>query len=128
MTLEDKQHYLEDARRQRGYLLDIHKIMVAADFDWVKAYDSFAKATYTGQRTLDRKTKELLQTVVLAALGADVDHVRTHVELALKQGATPQEVLEALEAVVLPMGMLGFRTGLLAWAAAVGVEQIELPS
>jgi len=30
--------------------------------------------------------------------------------------------------VVLPMGMLGFRTGLLAWAAAVGVEQIELPS
>ena len=128
MTLEEKQRYLQEARRQRGYLLDIHKIMVAADFDWIKAYDPFAVATYTGQRTLDRKTKELLQTVVLAALRADVEHVQTHVELALKQGATPEEVLEALETVVLPMGMLGFRTGLQAWAAAVGVEQVEVPS
>ena len=32
---------------------------------------------------------------------------------------------EALETVVLPMGMLGFRTGLQAWAAAVGVEPME---
>ena len=125
MMLEEKQRYLQERARQVGYVFDFHKIMAAADFDWLKAYDPLAVATYTGQRTLDRKTKELLQTVVLAALRADVQHVQTHVELALKEGATPQEVLEALEAVVLPMGMLGFRTGLLAWAAAVGVEPVE---
>lgn len=126
MTLEEKQRYLQEMKKQRGYILDFHKIMVAADLEWVKAYDPLAIATYTGQRTLDRKTKELLQTVVLAALRADVEHVQTHVELALKEGATPQEILEALETVVLPMGMLGFRTGLRAWAAAVGLEPVEI--
>ncbi len=126
MTLEEKRRYLEDMRSKRGYIQDFHKIMVTADLDWIKAYDPFTIATYTGQRTLDRKTKELLQTVVLAALRADVAHVKVHVDLALKEGATPQEVLEALEAVVLPTGVLGFRTGLLAWAAAVGLEPIEI--
>lgn len=126
MTLEEKQRYLQEMKKQRGYILDFHKIMVAADLEWVRAYDPLAIATYTGQRTLDRKTKELLQTVVLAALRADVEHVQTHVELALKEGATPQEILEALETVVLLMGMLGFRTGLRAWAAAVGLEPVEI--
>jgi|TARA_B100001971_G_C17995351_1_gene434439 4-carboxymuconolactone decarboxylase len=125
MTSEQKQRYLQDMKRQRGYVLDFHRIMVAADLDWVKAYDPFAAATYTSQRGLDRKTKELLQTVVLAALRSDVDHIKTHIDLAIQEGATAEEVLEALEAVVLPMGMLGFRAGLLAWAAATGTEPVE---
>ncbi len=127
MTLEEKQHYLQEMLRKRGYILDLHQTMVAADFDWITALDPFAIATYIGQRTLDRKTKELLQTVVLAALRADVGHIQVHVEVALKEGATPQEILEALEVVVLPMGLLGFSTGLQAWAAAVGMEPVEVP-
>ena len=77
------------------------------------------------QRTLDRKTKELLQTVVETALGADVPHIQAHVHLALQHGATPQEVLEALECVVAPMGVLAFRKGVAAWAAEVGLEPVD---
>ena len=106
MTTEEKRSYLEKMHRQRGYILDMHKILVSVDFDWLQAYDPFAEATYTGQRLLDRKTKELLQIVVEAALRADVEQIQAHVELALKEGATPQEVLEALQTVVMPMGML----------------------
>ncbi len=80
MASEQKQRYLQDMKRQRGYVLDFHRIMVAADLDWVKAYDPFAAATYTSQRGLDRKTKELLQTVVLAALRSDVDQLLTVVK------------------------------------------------
>ncbi len=127
MTTEEKRSYLEKMRRHRGYILDMHKILVSADFDWVQAYDPFAEATYTGQRLLDRnKTKELLQIVVEAALRADVEQIQAHVELALKEGATPQEVLEALQTVVMPMGMLAFRRGLQAWAAVVKPEVVEL--
>ena len=126
MTFEEKKRYLKAMREQRGYILDFHKIMVAADLDWVKTYDPFADATYTSQRTLDRKTKELLQTVVLAALRADESHIQTHIELALKEGATSEEILEALEAVVLPMGMLGFRAGVKAWAVATGLAPIQI--
>lgn len=123
MTTEEKQAYIDKILKDRGYILEMHKILVEADLDWVKAYDPFIEATYTGQRILDRKTKELLQIVVEAALRADVEHIQAHVRVALENGATPQEILEAMESVVMPMGMLAFRRGLQAWAAEVGAGQ-----
>ncbi len=114
--------YLEESERTRGYTLEMHRIMAAADFEWLNKYNAFIEATYTGQKSLDRKTKELLQVVVEAALRADVEQIQEHVRLALKEGATPREVLEALEAVVAPMGALAFRRGLQAWAAETGIN------
>ncbi|MCE2465319.1 MAG: carboxymuconolactone decarboxylase family protein [Dehalococcoidia bacterium] len=122
MTTEEKRAYIEQIQRDRGYVLDLHKIMVEADLAWVKAYDPFVKATYTGQRTLDRKTKELLQVAVETALRADVEQIRAHIKVAVENGATLQEVLEALQAVVMPMGMLAYREGLKAWAAEAGIS------
>ncbi len=58
--------------------------------------------------------------VVEAALRADVDQIRAHVRLALREGATPREILEALEAVIMPIGGLAFRRGVQAWAAETG--------
>ena len=117
VTTQEKQAYIDKIYRDRGYVLDMHKIMVEADLDWVKAYDPFLVATYTAQRSLDRKTKELLQIVVEAALMADAAQIQAHVKVALDNGATPREILEALETVVMPMGMLAMRRGLQAWSA-----------
>ena len=127
MTTEEKRSYLENMRRKRGYILEMHRVLVEEDFEWVQRYDPFAEATYTGQRLLDRKTKELLQIVVEAALRADVEQIQAHVEVALKEGATPREILEALQTVVMPMGMLAFRRGLQAWAAVVKPQGMEAP-
>ena len=99
--------------------------MASADLEWAKKYGAFIEATYTGQRLLDRKTKELLQIVVEAALRADVGQIQAHVRLALDEGATPQEIMEALQAVIAPMGALAFRRGIQAWAAETGFEPIE---
>jgi len=115
----------DEIRRRRGYELDFHRIMAAADPEWVQQYTAFIEATYTGPRLLDRKTKELLQIVVEAALRADVDQIRAHVRLALREGATPREILEALEAVIMPMGGLAFRRGVQAWAAETGFAPAE---
>jgi len=125
MTTQEKRAYLDKMRRDRGYIVDMHKILVTADFDWVKAYDPFVRATYTNQRLLDRKTKELIQLTVETALKAEVDQIREHIRLAIEHGASPQEVLEAMECVVMPMGMLAFRRGLQAWAAETGLETLE---
>ena len=114
---------LEEMRRQRGYELEMHRIAAAADPEWLQKYGAFVEATYTGQRLLDRKTKELLQIVVEAALRADVDQIRAHVRVALREGATPREILEALQAVIMPMGGLAFRRGVQAWAAETGFEE-----
>ena len=125
MTTEEKRSYLEDMGRKRGYILEMHRILVEEDFEWVQKYDPFAEATYTGERLLDRKTKELLQIVVEAALRADVEQIQAHVEVAIKEGATPREILEALQTVVMPMGMLAFRRGLQAWANVVKPQGME---
>ena len=126
MTTEEKQQYLQKIYKDRGFLLDSHRILVEADLDWVKAYDTLVHATYTGQRILDRKTKELCQIVVETALRADVEQIQIHVRLALAHGATAQEILEAMQSVVMPMGMLAFRRGLQAWAAEVGLQPPDL--
>ena len=122
MTDENAKDYLARMHESRGYTLEMHRIMAEADLEWAQKYGEFIEATYTGQRTLDRKTKELLQIVVEAALRADVEQIQLHVRLALREGATPTEILEALQAVIAPMGALAFRRGLQAWAAETGKE------
>ena len=124
MSTDDDRSFLEDAERTRGYTLEMHRIMAKADREWATKYNDFIEATYTGQRLLDRKTKELLQIVVEAALRADVEQIQAHVRVALREGATPQEILEALQAVIAPMGALAFRRGLQAWAAETGFEAV----
>ena len=104
----------------------MHGIMATADLEWAKKWADFIDATYTGQRLLDRKTKELLRIVVEAALRAEVGHIQAHVRVALKEGATPQEILEALQTVIAPMGALAFRRGVQAWAAETGFEPIQV--
>lgn len=120
MSGDDTQARLDETRRRRGYELEMHRIMGTVDPEWFREYAAFIEATYTGQRLLDRKTKELLQIVVEAALRADLDQIRAHVRVALREGATPREILEALEAVIAPMGALAFRRGVQAWAAETG--------
>ncbi|HEU0022844.1 MAG TPA: carboxymuconolactone decarboxylase family protein [Dehalococcoidia bacterium] len=125
MSSDESQAFLEQSSRGRGYTLEMHRIMASADLEWARKYHAFIEATYTGQRTLDRKTKELLQIVVEAALRADVEQIQAHVRVALQEGATPREILEALQAVIAPMGALAFRRGLQAWAAGTGFEVPE---
>jgi len=122
MSTNDAQAFIQQTSQNRGYTLEMHRIMAAADLEWARKYNEFIEATYTGQRTLDRKTKELLQIVVEAALRADVEQIQAHVRVALQEGATPREILEALQAVIAPMGALAFRRGLQAWAAETGFQ------
>lgn len=120
MSTSNADDFVERAGQNRGYTLEMHRIMAEVDLEWAEKYNQFIEATYTGQRTLDRKTKELLQVVVEAALRADVEQIQAHVRVALQEGATPTEILEALQAVIMPMGGLAFRRGLQAWAAETG--------
>jgi 4-carboxymuconolactone decarboxylase len=122
MSQEEAEAFLNEMHLKRGYTLEMHRILAAADLEWLKQYTAFIEATYTKQRLLDRKTKELLQIVVETALRADVEQIRSHIRVALREGATAREILEALQAVIAPMGALAFRRGIQAWAAETGLE------
>ncbi len=121
MASDNKEEMLKQVAESRGYTLEMHRIMAEVDMEWVSSYNQFINATYTGQRILDRKTKELLQVAVEAALRADIDQIQAHIHVALQEGATPMEVLEAMQCVIMPMGALAYRRGLQAWSAETGI-------
>ena len=83
MSTDEAQSFLEAGQQSRGYTLEMHRIMAEADLEWAKKYNEFIQATYTGERLLDRKTKELLQVVVEAALRADVEQIQAHVRVGV---------------------------------------------
>lgn len=66
--------------RRRGYVLDYHKVLVAEDLPFMKAVNDLLAISYTSDRRLDRKTKELISVAAHTALGCM--RSRTHGETA----------------------------------------------
>jgi alkylhydroperoxidase/carboxymuconolactone decarboxylase family protein YurZ len=122
VTTPQKREILEKIQRESGMVLGFHKMMVEADPDWLQAMHAFVQASYTRQRTLDRKTLELIQICVNTATRAAPAATRFHIKLALEEGATPTEILEAAQSVIMLTGSNAFHEFREAWAAEVGVE------
>lgn len=124
-THDEKQAYIDDMARRRGYVLGYHKGMAEADFDTLKAADQLVGAVYTRPRLLDRKTKELLFCATLTVMRAGKGHLQSHIRAAMQHGASAQEVLEAIEIALPEAGVVAFQAGFEAWREVVGVEGIE---
>ena len=120
MTTQETREYLESIRKQKGFILESDVLMMEADPEWQKTWHVFVHATYSSQRRLDRKTVELLQVVANTAMRAGVKTIEAHVKLALKVGATPEELMEACENVVLITGSNAFHEFQAAYANVIG--------
>lgn len=124
-TDEEKQAYLDDMVRQRGYVLGYHKGMAAADFDTLYAFNELLNTVYLRQRHLDRKTKELIFVHGLTVGRAGKGHIQSHIRAALDLGASKEEILEAIELALPEAGVIAFQAGFEAWREVVGVDGIE---
>ena len=56
---------------------------------------------------------------------SEKSHIASHVNAALEAGATPGEVLEAMELAIPEAGIVAFQHGFDAWKSVVGAEGIE---
>ena len=119
------QEYVDDMARKRGYVLDYHKVMAKQDFDVLKAANGLVSAAYLNQRTLDRKTKELIFIVSLTVMRASKGHIQSHIRVALDLGLTPTEILEAIEISLPEAGVVAFQAGFEAWSEVVGADGLE---
>jgi len=70
----------------------------------------YVDGTFGREGVLPRKTKELIMVGITCALSR-ARGVRLHSERALALGATPREVLEAVEVAAIPGGMPGLWLG-----------------
>lgn len=126
MTTEaDKQAYIDDMARRRGYVLDYHKKMAKHDYDVLMASNDLVSAAYLAERRLDRKTKELLFILSLTVMRAAKGHIQSHIRVALDLGVSAQEILEAIEISLPEAGVVSFQVGFEAWCEVVGAEGIE---
>ena len=124
-TEAEKQAYIDDMVRTRGYVLDYHKVMVKQDYDVMVATNELVDAAYLKERTLDRKVKELIFIVSLTVMRASKGHIQSHIRVALDLGVTPQEILEAIEISLPEAGIVAFQVGFDAWHEVVGTDGME---
>lgn len=122
---DERQEYLDGLVRARGYVLDYHKVLAERDFEALKAVNSMLEAVYLKERTLDRKTKELLFVLSLTVLRSSKVHVKSHIKAALDAGASEGEVLEAIELSIPEAGIVAFQHGFEAWREVVGATGLE---
>ena len=76
-TPEEKQAYVDEMVRKRGYVLDYHKVMAATISTSCKA-NGLVDAAYLKERRLDRKTKELIFIASLTAMREQTGHPESH--------------------------------------------------
>ena len=124
-TDDEKQAYVDEMARARGYVLDFHKVMAAQDYDVLRASNGLVEAAYLAQRRLDRRTKELIFIVSLTVMRASKEHIQSHIRVALDIGVSPEEILEAIEIALPEAGVVAFQVGFDAWREVVGAEGLE---
>lgn len=125
MTTQEPQDYIDEMARQRGYVLEYHKVMAKHDFDVLRAANGLVDAAYLAQRTLDRRTKELIFIVSLTVMRASKGHIQSHIKVALELGLSAREILEAIEISLPEAGVVAFQTGFEAWREVVGADGLE---
>jgi 4-carboxymuconolactone decarboxylase len=124
-TQEEKQAYIDEMVRKRGYVLDYHKVMAAHDYEVLQAANGLVNAAYLEQRRLDRKTKELIFIVSLTVMRASKGHIQSHIRVALDLGLSKEEILEAIEIALPEAGVVAFQEGFEAWREVVDAEGLE---
>ncbi|WP_198588546.1 carboxymuconolactone decarboxylase family protein [Geodermatophilus chilensis] len=122
---DDPQQYIDDMARSRGYVLDYHKVMAKHDFPVLQAANGLVNAAYLDQRSLDRRTKELIFIVSLTVMRASTGHIQSHIRVALDLGVSPREILEAIEISLPEAGIVAFQAGFEAWREVVGADGLE---
>ena len=119
------QDYVDQMVRDRGYVLDYHEVMAANDFHVLQAANGLVSAAYLDQRSLDRRTKELLFVLSLTVLRAPAPQIASHIKVALDLGVSATEILETIEIALPEAGVVTFQHGFEVWAQVTGATGIE---
>ena len=122
---QEAQEYIDELAGRRGYAFRLHKVLAAADLNLLRAMDAVVSEAYLTERSLDKRTKELLFVLSLTVMRAPRTQIVTHIELALAAGATPREVLEAIEIALPEAGIVAFQHGIEAWADSVSASEVS---
>lgn len=112
---QDSDDLLDSVSSSRGYSLPLHEVLAEHDPEVLAGYEQMMRSLYLSDRRLDGRTKEFVYVAVLIALGAAEEHIRSHMEKAVREGATKEEVLEAVELIMPAAGVARANVGFDIW-------------
>jgi alkylhydroperoxidase/carboxymuconolactone decarboxylase family protein YurZ len=124
---ERRRRVLDSMSQARGHRVTATWEWVAGmDIDFLEVYAPLSNAQWSPpfQRTLEPKYRELIAIVLLANRGYHWS-LSDHIRRAMRLGATPLEVLEFLEATVIPGGAPILQLGLRHLMEVIEEDQIE---
>jgi alkylhydroperoxidase/carboxymuconolactone decarboxylase family protein YurZ len=100
-------------KEDRGYIYPEWEYAARTDPDFVEAYNELYRRGLNDGQALSAKVREFVAIGILAFRG-ETGAVRTHMQRAMRLGATRQELLEAIETCIVPGGAPAFHCGLKA--------------
>jgi len=107
-----KKNILSRLKKERGYLPAEWAYLAERDPEFMDAYNGLYEKAMTDGKALSAKTKELITIGLLAYRGFE-QGVLNHAKRALRLGATMEELVEAVETVIIAGGSPALRTGLM---------------
>ena len=117
-TNADLQKELERTTALRGFRYGLHDFVAAlGGVEALRRHNDNTEANYLKEKLLDRKTKELLIIVACVASDDLVSHIQIHMHAARKAGASPEEIMEALNLAGGWIGNVRKMKGVEAWRA-----------
>ena len=108
MSDNAKQAFAKTSLGAQNHAYDLIAEMDPEYFEKLKGL--YVDGTFGREGVLPRKTKELIMVGITCALSRPRG-VRLHSERAMALGASPREVLEAVEVAAIPGGMPGLWLG-----------------
>jgi AhpD family alkylhydroperoxidase len=116
-----KNQLINRMERERGYVYPAWRYMVDEDVDFMEAYNDLYERALIDGKALPAKTRELVAMAILAFRGQE-NAVYSHMKRALRLGATKQELIDAIETMLIPGGASTFHVGV---SALMRIEKEE---
>jgi alkylhydroperoxidase/carboxymuconolactone decarboxylase family protein YurZ len=111
----EKAALFERSLKTRGFRYGLHKVWPEADWEFHKKHEEWVEFVYLKERSLDRRVKELVICGIIGALKSQPGHIVSHINAAVKAGATKEEIIEVFELCGHWGGTLAQSNALEAW-------------
>jgi alkylhydroperoxidase/carboxymuconolactone decarboxylase family protein YurZ len=98
----------------RGYIYPEWELAARSDPEFTEAYNRIYELALGEGRHVSAKVREFVAIALLAFRGADRDALAAHMRRAIRLGASKEELVEVLEATLVPGGAPTFHRGLSA--------------
>ncbi|MBI4334606.1 MAG: carboxymuconolactone decarboxylase family protein [Chloroflexi bacterium] len=91
---------VEQIEKERGFGMPWRRILAEYDPEFLEIFHKGMMHVASNESGLPRKTREIIQ-LTLSAFTSHEPGFRVHLRNALKEGATPTEIMQALELAVM---------------------------